>query len=202
MKRAIFEAFIMVLMAFLVIYNAKADLLMNSSISPAYHFMPQNIYHNIYNSSSNSNKYNKYDKYDKCNTPGSIRKIIVEKSKKEMYLLDVNNCVVKQYKVRLGMNTGPKQCDGDKKTPEGVYKIIHKKDSKYIKFLEIDYPRSKDIAKAKELKCNPGNAIGIHAWVEGLPIEGSQGCITVQTRREILEINNLVSIGTEIEIKH
>lgn len=197
MKRAIFEAFIMVLMAFFVIYNAKADLLTNSFVSPAYHYMPQNIYHNmIYNSSSNSNKY------DKCNTPGSVRKIIVEKSKKEMYLLDVNNCIVKQYKVRIGINSGPKQCEGDKKTPEGTYKIISKKDSKYIKFLEIDYPRSKDITKAKELKCNPGNAIGIHAWIEGLPREGSQGCITVQTRKEILEINNLVNIGTEIEIKH
>lgn len=177
-------------------YCAKADLVMDSYVNPAYAAMPQNLYHNtVYGNKSNNTKF------DQCKTPGSVRKIVVEKSNKKMYLLDVNNCVVKQYNIVTGKNKGPKQCDGDKKTPEGVYKIIEKRDSKYHKFLALDYPRAKDIKKAKELGCKPGDSIGIHSWIEGLNRTGSLGCIRVWTKDEILEINNLVSIGTEVEIK-
>ena len=175
---------------------AKADLMTDSMINPAYAAMPQNIYHNtIYGNKSNNTKFNQ------CKTPGSVRKIVVEKSNKKMYLLDVNNCIVKQYDVVTGKNKGPKQCDGDKKTPEGTYKIIEKRDSKYHKFLALDYPREKDIKRAKELGCKPGDSIGIHSWIKGLPMDGSLGCIRVKTKAEILEVNNLVSVGTEVEIK-
>ena len=178
------------------IYCAKADLVMDSYVNPAYAAMPQNLYHNtVYGNKSNNTKF------DQCKTPGSVRKIVVEKSNKKMYLLDVNNCIVKQYDVVTGKNSGPKQCDGDKKTPEGVYKIIEKRDSKYHKFLALDYPRAKDIKKAKELGCKPGDSIGIHSWIEGLNRTGSLGCIRVWTKSEILEINNLVAVGTEVEIK-
>jgi len=174
---------------------SNADLVIDSYSNPAYHFMPQNLYHNtVYSNKSNNTKF------DVCKTPGSIRKIIIEKSNKKMYLVDVNGCIVKQYDVRLGIK-GAKHCEGDMKTPTGIYKIKEKRNSKYVKFLELDYPRAKDIKKAKELGCNPGNAIGIHSWIEGLPKENSQGCITVWTKEEILEINSLVSVGTEVEIK-
>ena len=177
-------------------YCAKADLVMDSYANPAYAAMPQNLYHNtIYDNKSGNTKF------DQCKTPGSVRKIVVEKSNKKMYLLDVNSCIVKQYNVVTGKNSGPKQCDGDKKTPEGVYKIIEKRDSKYHKFLALDYPRAKDIKKAKELGCKPGDSIGIHSWIEGLDYAGSLGCIRVKTKEEILEINDLVSVGTEVEIK-
>lgn len=177
-------------------YCAKADLVMDSYANPAYAAMPQNLYHNtIYGNKSGNTKF------DQCKTPGSVRKIVVEKSNKKMYLLDVNNCIVKQYNVVTGKNSGPKQCDGDKKTPEGVYKIIEKRDSKYHKFLALDYPRAKDIKKAKELGCKPGDSIGIHSWIEGLPVDGSLGCIRVKTKEEILEVNRLVSVGTEVEIR-
>ena len=177
-------------------YCAKADLVMDSYVNPAYAAMPQNLYHNtIYGNKSGNTKF------DQCKTPGSVRKIVVEKSNKKMYLLDVNSCIVKQYNVVTGKNSGPKQCDGDKKTPEGVYKIIEKRDSKYHKFLALDYPRAKDIKKAKELGCKPGDSIGIHSWIEGLPVDGSLGCIRVKTKEEILEVNRLVSVGTEVEIK-
>lgn len=177
-------------------YCAKADLVMDSYANPAYAAMPQNLYHNtIYGNKAGNTKF------DQCKIPGSVRKIVVEKSNKKMYLLDVNDCIVKQYDVRVGINKGPKQCDGDKKTPTGTYKIIEKRNSKYHKFLALNYPRAKDIKKARELGCEPGDSIGIHSWIEGLPKEGSLGCITVWTKDEILEVNSLVSIGTEVEIK-
>ena len=177
-------------------YCAKANLVMDSYVNPAYAAMPQNLYHNtIYGNKSDDTKF------DQCKTPGSVRKIIVEKSNKKMYLLDVNSCIIKEYDVRVGINKGPKQCDGDKKTPTGTYKITEKRNSKYVKFLALDYPRAKDIKKAKELGCKPGDSIGIHSWIKGLDRTGSLGCIRVKTKAEILEINDLVSIGTEVEIK-
>jgi murein L,D-transpeptidase YafK len=109
--------------------------------------------------------------------------------------------ILKSYDVRLGLNRGAKTCEGDKKTPLGKYHIVDKWNSKYIKFLAIDYPNGRDIKNAKKRGCKPGGEIGIHAYTEGLPKEGSDGCITVWTREEILEIDRLVRIGTEIEIK-
>jgi murein L,D-transpeptidase YafK len=194
MKKLMFNAIVFLIGCF-VSYDVNADLVTNTFTSPAYHFMPQNIYHNnTHNSSSD------YNKPDNCKTTGTVKKILIKKSEKKMYLLDTANCIVKQYNVRLGINPGPKHCDGDKKTPEGIYKIIEKRDSKYVKFLALDYPRSKDIKKAKELGCKPGDSIGIHSWVEGLPVEGSLGCITVWTKHEILEINRLVRVNTTVEI--
>ena len=132
---------------------------------------------------------------------GKVSEIVIEKSDKTMTLFDTTGCKVKSYNVRLGVDKGPKQCEGDMKTPEGTYSITEKRDSKYVKFLALDYPRAKDIKKAKELGCNPGSAIGIHSWIEGLPKEHSQGCITVWTKKEILEINDLVKVGTKVIIK-
>ena len=180
---------------------AKADLVMDSYSNPAYAAMPQNMYHNtIYGHKSSNNNF------DKCKTPGSVYKIVIEKSKKLMTLYDVNDCVVKQYTVRTGLNKGPKQCEGDKKTPEGTYKIKDKRDSKYVRFLEIDYPRAKDIKRAKELGCNPGNAVGIHYYNKEYTndpstLEGSLGCITVWNKSEIKEIDKMVKVGTLVEIR-
>lgn len=129
-----------------------------------------------------------------------VTKILVEKSRKKMTLFDGCGNKVKTFKVRLGLNEGPKHCDGDKKTPEGTYHIIEKRNSKYVKFLALDYPQAKDLKKARELGCYAGDSIGIHSWIEGLPKEGSLGCITVWTKEEILEINQLVKVGTTVEI--
>lgn len=176
---------------------AKAD---NWITSPSKMYMPGNIYNTAIINSRNTANTTFNSKFDSCKNPGTVVKIVVDKSDKTMQLLDVNDCIVKEYNVRLGLD-GPKQCEGDKKTPEGTYKIIDKYSSKYHKFLAIDYPRAKDIKKAKELGCKPGNGVGIHAWVEGLPRSNSKGCITVWKKEEILEVNRLVRVGTEVEIK-
>lgn len=137
--------------------------------------------------------------YVKCT--GEVEKVLVVKSTKTLTLLDTSGCIVKQYPVVTGKHKGPKRCDGDKKTPEGTYHIIEKRDSKYHRFLALDYPQAKDIKRAKELKCKPGDSIGIHGWIKGLPLDGSLGCIRVMTKKEILEIDSLVKVGTEVEIR-
>lgn len=137
---------------------------------------------------------------------GKPYKILVRKSQKRMFILDITGCVIKSYDVRVGFNKGPKQCEGDKKTPEGIYKIKDKRDSKYERFLEIDYPRPEDLVKAEKLGCKPGNAIGIHYFNQDVmdkntQYSGSNGCITVWNREEIREISRLAKVGMEVEIK-
>ena len=182
-------------------YTAKADMMMDSITSPAYRFMPQNLYHNtIYNNHvSDSYKINKT-----CSN--RIDRVEVYKSEKRMVLIDDTDCIMKEYTVRVGFNKGPKQCEGDKKTPEGTYKIKDKRDSKYVRFLELDYPKPKDLIKAEELGCNPGNAIGIHYFNQDVmdkntQYSGSNGCITVWNKDEIREISRLVKVGTKVIIK-
>lgn len=178
--------------------RAKAD---NWVISPSKMYMPGNIYNTAIINGVNANTTSNSE-FNSCKNSGTVVKIVVDKSDKTMWLLDVNGCIVKQYNnLRLGRNKGPKQCDGDKRTPTGTYEIIEKRDSKYHKFLALDYPKAKDIKKAKELGCKPGDSIGIHSWIEGLPKEGSLGCISVWTKEDILEIDRLVRVGTEVEIK-
>lgn len=142
----------------------------------------------------------KYIFFDNTICNGEVNKILIEKFKNKMILIDNTDCIIKEYNVVTGENKGPKHCEGDKKTPEGIYKIIEKRDSIYHRFLALDYPRDKDLKKAEELGCYAGDSIGIHSWIEGYPVEGSLGCIRVQTKEEILEIDSLVNVGTEVEI--
>lgn len=141
----------------------------------------------------------KAEEFEYCS--GEVNKILVEKSIKKLSLIDSTGCIVKEYNVRVGKNPGPKRCNGDKRTPTGIYHIIEKRQSIYYRFLAIDYPQKQDIQRARKLKCRNGGSIGIHSWRPGLNPEGSLGCITVWTKEEILEIYKLVPVGAEVEIK-
>jgi murein L,D-transpeptidase YafK len=148
--------------------------------------------------------------YFHCNASEILAdKIVIIKNKKVMILLK-DGKILKIYKVALGKNPiGQKIQEGDKKTPEGTYKVISRnQDSKYHRSLLISYPNGKDIERAKKLGVSPGNGIAIH----GLPDEMSDigrlhrlldwtdGCIAV-TNEEIEEIWRLVPVGTEVEIR-
>lgn len=126
--------------------------------------------------------------------------IIVNKPKNVMYLYDTTNCLVKQYEVRLGKYYGPKRFEGDRKTPEGVYLIENKYESKkYEKFLLINYPNKQQEKYAEAKGLSAGGEVGIHFFASE-KLRDSQGCITVKTKEEINEIYELVNIGTRIII--
>lgn len=132
--------------------------------------------------------------------------VVVEKSQKTLTVYNKNRTQKKVYVVRTGLNDGQKHCEGDKKTPEGTYHIVEKRDSKYVKFLALDYPNANDRKKSKEIGCNPGNAIGIHYYNEEYTndpstLEGSLGCVTVWNKDEILELNKMLKVGATVEIK-
>jgi murein L,D-transpeptidase YafK len=149
-----------------------------------------------------------------CLIPGKVQanlkadKVVVLKSDRLLILLK-NGEILKTYKVSLGRNpVGQKMCQGDSKTPEGLYYIDSRNaHSKYYKSLHISYPNAVDIEYAKTLGTSPGGGIMIH----GLPakfqqigekhrvMDWTRGCIAV-TNAEIEEIWMYVADGTPIEI--
>ncbi|MFZ4856954.1 MAG: L,D-transpeptidase family protein [Desulfuromonadaceae bacterium] len=136
-------------------------------------------------------------------------RILVEKKERRLTLISKGE-VLKIYKIALGGNpVGPKERQGDNKTPEGTYVIDSKnRDSRYHLSLHISYPNEKDKKRAKQLGVSPGGDIMIHgikngfSWVGDLHtgVDWTKGCIAV-TDEEIEEIYKLVPNGTIVEIR-
>lgn len=136
-------------------------------------------------------------------------KILIEKKERRLTLLSKGEAL-KTYKIALGGNpNGPKERQGDNKTPEGNYTIDSRnKDSQYHLSLRISYPNERDKKRAKELGVSPGGDIMIHGIKNGFSWVGSshtevdwtKGCIAV-TDEEIEEIDKLAPNGTIVEIR-
>jgi tetratricopeptide (TPR) repeat protein len=140
---------------------------------------------------------------------GPADKILIEKEERRLTLISKGKAL-KTYKIALGGNpNGPKERQGDNKTPEGTYFIDSRnRDSRYHLSLHISYPNEKDRRRAKELGVSPGGDIMIHgikngfSWVGDLQSEAdwTKGCIAV-TDEEIEEIDKLAPNGTIVEIR-
>jgi tetratricopeptide (TPR) repeat protein len=140
---------------------------------------------------------------------GPIDKILIEKKERRLTLISKGK-VLKSYKIALGGNpNGPKERQGDNKTPEGTYVIDSRnRDSRYHLSLHISYPNEKDKKRAKQLGASPGGDIMIHgikngfSWVGDLhtEVDWTKGCIAV-TDEEIEEIDKLAPNGTIVEIR-
>ena len=129
-------------------------------------------------------------------------RIVVNKGRREMLLLR-GQSVLRVYRVALGREpVGPKEREGDGKTPEGDYTIaLRNPQSRYHLSLRISYPNGHDRARAAELGLDAGGDIMIHGLKDGEMREGdwTQGCIAV-TNTEMDEIWGLVAEGTPVRI--
>jgi len=140
---------------------------------------------------------------------GSADRILIEKNARRLMLISQGE-VLKSYNIALGGNPiGPKERQGDNKTPEGTYVIDGRnKDSRFHLSLRISYPNERDKNRAKKLGVSPGGDIMIHGIKNGTPwvgdahteVDWTKGCIAV-TDEEIEEISRLAPIGTVVEIR-
>jgi tetratricopeptide (TPR) repeat protein len=147
--------------------------------------------------------------FDNAIQKGSVDRIRIEKSTRRLMLISQGE-VLKSYKIALGGNPiGPKERQGDNKTPEGTYVIDSRnRDSRFHLSLRISYPNERDKKRAKELGVSPGGDIMIHGIKNGLSwvgdahagIDWTKGCIAV-TDQEIEEIDKLAPNGTIVEIR-
>lgn len=92
--------------------------------------------------------------------------VMVRKAQHRLYLMDGYK-VVRSYKVALGLEpVGPKERDGDFRTPEGWYRLARRNPrSEFFLSIQISYPNAGDLQRAHLHHWQPGGSIMIH----GLP---------------------------------
>jgi murein L,D-transpeptidase YafK len=131
----------------------------------------------------------------------AVTQIVVHKGARRMYLISGTE-VLERYRIALGGNPlGPKQFDGDGRTPEGLYFIDRQNpESTYHLSLGISYPNDADKEAAKAAGKEPGGDIFIHGRAKknrGKGRDWTAGCIAVKDR-EMEEIYAMVGLRTPI----
>jgi murein L,D-transpeptidase YafK len=136
-------------------------------------------------------------------------KILVVKSERKLHLLKAGR-VLRSFGISLGLvPLGPKQREGDFRTPEGVYRLgTRNSDSDYFLSIQVSYPNGDDQARARAQGVDPGGQIMIH----GLPNQPkydahryhgwdwTDGCIAV-SNSDMVDIWLMTQESTPIEIR-
>jgi murein L,D-transpeptidase YafK len=140
--------------------------------------------------------------------PPMADRVVVSKSTRTLNLLR-DGKVLASFPVALGRDPfGPKQREGDGKTPEGVYRIDYKSmQSGFTRALHVSYPDDNDRARAQAMGVDPGGAIFVHGMPNDYgpydpPLwyrDWTEGCIAVGNVA-IVKIWDMVPEGTPIEI--
>lgn len=141
--------------------------------------------------------------------------IVISKSN-YMLLVKYRGKTIRTYKAVFGPNPlQDKYREGDRNTPEGVFRIASKNPaSKYDKFLGISYPNDSSLARFNRLKASGvlpasariGGDVGIHGiWPGGddmiqLGIGWTDGCIALKNK-DIEELFSMVGVGTKVTIR-
>lgn len=141
--------------------------------------------------------------------------IVISKSN-YMLQLRYRGKPIRTYRAVFGPNPMQnKNMEGDRNTPEGVFKISRVNPaSKYDKFLGLNYPNDSSIARFNKLKASGvlpasakiGGDVGIHGiWPGGddmiqLGIGWTDGCIALQNK-DIEELYSMVGVGTKVVIR-
>jgi murein L,D-transpeptidase YafK len=135
--------------------------------------------------------------------------LLVVKSERKLYLLKAGR-TLREFDVSLGLvPTGPKQREGDFRTPEGRYVLETRNvDSDYFLSIKVSYPNDKDRERARAEGVDPGGQIMIH----GLPNEPkydvrryqgadwTDGCIAV-SNSDMIDIWLMTRESLPIEIR-
>ena len=141
--------------------------------------------------------------------------IIIDKSDYELSVYDEQGWYA-TYPVVFGNNSlDDKKMEGDKKTPEGSFKIIGKKvHDKWFRFLALDYPTKESWEKFKRRKqrgeipasARIGGSIGIHGtWPnDEIVVDKYQnwtlGCIAMKNE-DVSEVYGYTGVGTKVLIR-
>lgn len=144
----------------------------------------------------------------------------VDKSDHRLVLYS-GDTAVKRYRAGFGDPAGDKVQQGDRKTPEGTFRIVTRNPrSRFHLFLGLSYPSAEDAARgleaglvstreaarireADKAKRQPpwdttlGGAIGIHG--EGGSSDWTLGCIAVENH-EIEELWGVLPMGAKVVV--
>lgn len=143
-------------------------------------------------------------------SPGlpTVDHLVVRKASRRLYLMDGGR-IVRSYKIALGLEpVGPKERDGDFRTPEGWYRLARRNPrSDYFLSIQISYPNAQDLERAHAHHWQTGGSIMIHGLPNRLKSspwyyqhnDWTDGCIAVSDA-DMVEIWLLTHDGTPIDI--
>lgn len=141
--------------------------------------------------------------------------IIVDKSDYELKVYDEEGWYATYPIVFGSKDLGDKMKEGDKKTPDGHFKIIQKKiHPKWSYELLLDYPNSTNIQRFNERKqrgllpknARIGSGIAIHAtrpeeeWTVDNFYNWTDGCVSVKYS-EMKDLYSYIPVGTPVTIQ-
>ncbi len=135
--------------------------------------------------------------------------IIVDKMAHQCLLIK-DGRIIDKFDAELSLNwIGHKQQQGDKATPEGIYKITKKvnhKETKYYKALLLNYPNDNDKARfernVQKGLISPNADIGGLIEIHGDGGKGkdwTEGCVAL-TNKDIDRLYAMVNTGTPVTI--
>lgn len=149
------------------------------------------------------------------NLPESNYYIVVDKSDYELKVYDDEGWYATYPIVFGSKDLGDKMREGDKKTPNGSFRVILKKHHpKWGPELLLDYPTDESVQKFKQRKAQgllPGNAkigggIAIHAtrpgeeWTVDNFYNWTDGCVSVKFT-EMQDLFSYIPVGTRVTIQ-
>lgn len=127
--------------------------------------------------------------------------IVVEKAKNRLIALERSTRgyeIVATYRASFGERAGDKRFQGDRKTPEGVYRVtrLMRDIPKWYgpRAYALDYPNQLDRAAGKT-----GGGIWIHGSGLGKKTAPTRGCVELNDE-DIVELERYVSVGSTIYI--
>ncbi len=142
-------------------------------------------------------------------------RIVIDKSDYELQVYDAKGWYA-TYPVVFGSNSlDDKKVEGDRKTPEGSFKIASKRPhEKWSRMLLLDYPTPETLERFKERmrrgeiprNASPGGGIGIHGtWPkDDFMIDRyknwTNGCISLKNS-DVQELYSYIQVGTPVTIK-
>jgi lipoprotein-anchoring transpeptidase ErfK/SrfK len=142
-------------------------------------------------------------------------RIVIDKSSYELYVYDRLGWFA-TYPVVFGNNSlDDKKMEGDRKTPEGSFKIANKRvHEKWDRYMGLDYPTAESLAKFNMRKrrgeipasASPGGGVGIHGtWPhDDYVIDNfknwTNGCISLKNE-DVEDLYSYVPVGTPVTIQ-
>jgi murein L,D-transpeptidase YafK len=141
--------------------------------------------------------------------------ILIDKSDYNLYVFENDEWLITYPVVFGNKDQGDKMMEGDRKTPEGTFKILTKRvHEKWCRFLMLDYPNEQSRQKFNDRKTRGlipqgakiGGAIGIHGtWPrEDFAVDKFQnwtmGCISMKNEH-VKQLYEMISNGTTVTIR-
>jgi murein L,D-transpeptidase YafK len=141
--------------------------------------------------------------------PSRADYVVVDKSDRKLYLYKAGR-VLREFDVSLGLvPNGPKQREGDFRTPEGKYSLgARNANSDFFLSIHVSYPNETDRARAAQHGVDPGGEIMIHGWPNEpkydlgryQATDWTDGCIAV-SNSDMVDIWLMTRESTPIEIR-